>query len=107
MRTRMAIVLVASIVLPQILWCRQQGVDISAKGVVEQVWNTVDQKFIDPSYNHHDWRQIRHQCLSEPYTSTPQAYAAIRSMLQLLGEPQTRFVNPAQLASTVQEFTGR
>jgi carboxyl-terminal processing protease len=106
-RTRMAIVLAAYIALPQILWCRQQGVDTSGKGVVEQVWNTVDQKFIDPSFNHHDWRQIRHQFLSQPYASTPQAYAAVGSMLQLLGEPQTRFVNPAQLASTVQEFTGQ
>jgi len=105
-RARLAIIFLA-FALPRILWCKEEAVDTSSGGVVEQVWNTVHQKFIDPSFNHHDWNQVRHQFLSEPYTSTPQAYAAVGSMLQLLDEPQTRLLNPAQLASTVQEFSGQ
>jgi carboxyl-terminal processing protease len=104
-RTRLAIILVA-LALPQILWCKEEAVDTSSGEIVEQVWNTVQQKFVDPSFNHHDWIRVRHQFLSEPYTSTPQAYAAVGSMLQLLDEPQTRLLTPAQLASTVQEFSG-
>jgi hypothetical protein len=44
--------------------------------------------------------------LSAQYTNTGQAYAAIRSTLQLLGEPQTRFLEPTEFASAFQEFNG-
>jgi carboxyl-terminal processing protease len=106
MRAELTIVLVALITAPKIAWCRPQGRSTSPAQVVDQVWDIVNQKFIDPSYNHHDWGQMRRHLLSERYASTAQAYAAIRSMLQLLGEPQTRFLEPAQFASTVQEFSG-
>lgn len=106
MRTRLAVILVAVIAAPQSLWCKQQEADSGPQGFVEQVWNIVNQKFLDPTYNHYDPGQIRDQFLSVTYTNTTQAHVAARSMLQLLGDPQTRFLEPEHLASTIQEFTG-
>jgi len=72
----------------------------------EQVWRIVDPKFLDPSYNHHDPRWIRDQLLAVANPDTSQTYTAVRSTLQLLGDPQTRLLKPVPPASTVQELEG-
>src|SRR6266568_1645913 len=105
MRVRLAIIVFVTIAASQNLWCKPQG-DGGPQRLGEQVWKIIDQKFIDPSYNHHDPWQIRDRLLAVANADTTQTYAAIRATLALLGEPQTRLLEPAQLASTIQEFEG-
>src|SRR5260370_39530635 len=106
MRVRLAIiVVVVAIAGSQNLWCKSQA-DGGPQRLGEQVWKIVDQKFLDSLYNHRDPRQIRDQLLAVAIGDTTQTYAAVRSTLQLLGDPQTRLLEPAQLASTIQEFEG-
>ncbi len=99
------IVVVVAIAGSQNLWCKPQA-EGGPQRLGEQVWKIVDQKFLDSSYNHRDPRQIRDQLLAVANKDTSQTYAAVRSTLQLLGDPQTRLLEPAQLASTIQEFDG-
>jgi len=105
MLVRLAIIVLVTIAGSQNLWCKPEG-DGGPQRLGEQVWKIVDQKFLDPSYNHHDPRQIRDQLLAVTNADTSQTYAAIRMTLALLGDPQTRLLEPAQLASTIQEFEG-
>ena len=105
MRLRLAIIVFVAIAVSRNLWCRPQG-DGGPQRVGEQVWKIVDQKFLDPSFNHHDPRQIRDQLVAVANAGTSQTYAAIRTTLALLGDTQTRLLEPAQLASTIQEFEG-
>ncbi len=74
--------------------------------LVEQAWQVINQDFVDPSYNHHDWLKTRREILSKQYMSTKDAYTAIAAMLRQLDDPQTRLMDPAELNSTMQELTG-
>ena len=107
MRAQLAAALLIAMATPGILRGGAQRPATQSTQVVEQVWQTVDQKFIDLNFNHHDWSRIHGELQTRRYTNWAQAYAAIRSMLQLLGEPQTRLLNPAEFAGLAQEFTGK
>jgi len=92
MRVRSAvIVVVVAIAGSQNLWCKPQA-EGGPQRLGEQVWKIVDQKFLDPPYNHHDPRQIRDQLLAMANADTSQIYAAVRTTLALLGDPQTRLL---------------
>ncbi len=82
----------------------------SPKELVDEVWQIVNSRYVDPSFNKTDWRRIREQYLSRSYASRTEAYAAIREMLQKLDDPYTRFLDPDQFKSmqidTSGELTG-
>jgi hypothetical protein len=106
MRVRSAIiVVVVAIAGSQKLWCKPQA-EGGPQRLGEQVWKIIDQKFLDPSYNHRDPRQIRDQLLAVSNRDTSQTYTAVRSTLQLLGDPQTRLLEPAQLAAYTEYLHG-
>jgi carboxyl-terminal processing protease len=73
---------------------------------VEQVWKSIDEIFFDPTYHHHDIQELRRQYVGPKYKTDGEAHAVIRAMLQSLGEPQTRLLEPPELASTFGEFNG-
>lgn len=82
----------------------------SPKEVIDEVWQVVDNEYVDGTFNGNDWRAIRTQYLNRNYATTKEAYAAIRSMLEKLGDPYTRFMDPEQFKSmqidTSGELTG-
>jgi carboxyl-terminal processing protease len=82
----------------------------SPKELVDEVWQIVNSRYVDPSFNKTDWRRLREQYLSRSYASRTEAYAAIREMLQKLNDPYTRFLDPDQFKSmqidTSGELTG-
>ncbi|MGQ9866839.1 MAG: carboxyl-terminal processing protease CtpC [Pseudanabaenaceae cyanobacterium] len=82
----------------------------SPKELVDEVWQIVNSRFVDPSFNKTDWRRVREQYLSRSYASRTEAYAAIREMLQKLDDPYTRFLDPDQFKGmqidTSGELTG-
>ncbi|WAS05019.1 S41 family peptidase [Gloeomargaritales cyanobacterium VI4D9] len=86
------------------------GLKESPKQLVDEVWQIIYRDYVDASFNRNDWRQVRQQVLSREYSSKEEAYKAIREMLDKLGDPYTRFMDPQQFANlrvdTSGELTG-
>jgi carboxyl-terminal processing protease len=82
----------------------------SPKETIDEVWQVIDRDYVDGTFNGTDWRVIRTQYLKRTYPSSKEAYVAIREMLDKLGDPYTRFMDPEQFKSmqidTSGELTG-
>ena len=82
----------------------------SPKEVVDEVWQVINHDYVDGTFNGVDWRAIRSQYLQRNYTSSADAYKAVREMLEKLEDPYTRFMDPDQFQSmqidTSGELTG-
>ncbi len=82
----------------------------SPKETIDEVWQVIDHDYVDGTFNGKDWRAVRTQYLKRAYPSTKESYSAIREMLDKLGDPYTRFMDPEQFKSmqidTSGELTG-
>jgi carboxyl-terminal processing protease len=78
----------------------------SPKTVVDEVWQIVNNEFVDKDFNHNDWLKVRSELLSKNYTSKEQAYEAIRSALKLLDDRYTRFLDPTAFADLTSQTSG-
>jgi carboxyl-terminal processing protease len=75
--------------------------------LVDQAWQIVEENYVDPTFNGLDWQHIREEVQSSHYTSSEEAYAAIRAMLSQLHSPATRLLTPQQFAEFEREVTGQ
>ncbi len=82
----------------------------SPKELVDEVWQIIDQRYVDGTFNQVDWKAVRKEYLNKNYTSKQEAYKAIREMLKKLGDPYTRFMDPDEFKNmqidTSGELTG-
>lgn len=78
----------------------------SPKNVVDEVWQIVNQEYVDNTFNNVDWQATRQQLLSKNYTSKEQAYTAIREALKPLGDRYTRFLDPEQFKALTSQTSG-
>ena len=78
----------------------------SPKELVDEVWQIVEQQYIDTTFNGKDWKSVRQQYLSRSYASQEEAYKAIREMLGQLGDPLTRFMNPQDFRKVQMQTAG-
>lgn len=80
------------------------------KELIDQVWQIIDKTYVDGTFNQIDWKATRTEYLDKSYTSDEQAYDAIREMLEKLGDPYTRFMDPEEFKNmqidTSGELTG-
>ncbi|MDY6802638.1 MAG: S41 family peptidase [Cyanobacteriota bacterium] len=80
------------------------------KELIDRVWQVIDKKYVDGTFNQVDWQQVRSEYLGRTYTSDEQAYDAIREMLEKLDDPYTRFMDPEEYKNlqidTSGELTG-
>lgn len=78
--------------------------------LVDEVWHIIDNDYVDQTYNQVDWQQVRREYLEREYSDPQQAYKAIRTMLEKLGDPYTRFMDPDEYKNmqidTSGELTG-
>src|SRR5438876_2942052 len=74
--------------------------------LVDTVWKMVDEKYVDLTYNGHSPAEIRKRFLDPAYSNDTEERNAARAMLELLGDPQTRLLDPAEFASLAKEFNG-
>lgn len=78
--------------------------------LVSEVWRIVDRAYVDDTFNHQNWWQVRQQTLRHPLENREQAYTAIQKMLASLNDPFTRLLKPEQYRSlqtnTSGELTG-
>lgn len=82
----------------------------SPKELIDEVWNIIDNDYVDATFNQTDWRETRMSYLERDYTSKDEAYTAIREMLEQLNDPYTRFMDPDEFRNmkidTSGELTG-
>jgi len=78
----------------------------SPKETLDQSWQIVYREYVDPSFNHTDWVESRHDLLNGSYASPESAYAALRATLNQLDDPYTRFLDPAQYQSLTNQTRG-
>jgi C-terminal processing protease CtpA/Prc len=74
--------------------------------LVDTVWKIVDEKYVDVTYNGHSAAEIRKRFLDATYSDHAQDRKAARAMLELLGDPLTRLLDPAEFANMAKEFNG-
>jgi carboxyl-terminal processing protease len=78
----------------------------SPKAVLDEAWQIVNREYVDTSFNQVDWLAVRQQLLSRNYTSTQEAYNALRQELERLGDPYTRFLDPEQYRALTSQTSG-
>jgi carboxyl-terminal processing protease len=78
----------------------------SPKETIDEVWQVIDNEYVDGTFNGKDWRSLRANYLNKEYSSTKDAYAAIRKMVEQLNDPYTRFMDPEQFKSMQIETSG-
>jgi carboxyl-terminal processing protease len=78
----------------------------SPKALVDEVWQIVNNEFVDKDFNHNDWLKVRTELLSKSYTSKEQAYEAIQVALKRLEDPYTRFLDPTSFADLTSQTAG-
>ncbi|MGA7934386.1 MAG: S41 family peptidase [Kovacikia sp.] len=66
----------------------------SPKQIVDEVWQILDQNYVDGNFNHQDWKAVRQEYLSRSYSSKDAAYKAIQEMVAKLGDRYTEFFDP-------------
>ncbi len=68
--------------------------------LVVEAWRLVNQSYVDPArLDAVQWRRLRQKALEQPIQSSDQAYAAIETMLEPIGDPYTRMLRPADFGS--------
>ncbi|MGK7905202.1 MAG: carboxyl-terminal processing protease CtpC [Hormoscilla sp.] len=82
----------------------------SPKELVDEVWQIIDRNYVDGTFNQVDWKAVRTDYLERNYTTSEEAYKAIREMLEQLNDPYTRFMDPEEFKNmqidTSGELTG-
>lgn len=64
--------------------------------LVLQSWRLVNQSYLDDTFNHQNWWNLRQQYIKRPLRDRKETYRAIEEMLATLDEPFTRLLRPDQ-----------
>ena len=70
--------------------------------IVDEVWKVVDENFLPAraadGFDRARWARLREEYTNHPPTTRAEAYDVIRDILRSLGDPFSRFVDPAAFA---------
>lgn len=97
---------VGSLLTPALSSSVKSSLENSPKAIVDEVWQIVNNEFVDKEFNHIEWRAKRQELLSRNYTSPKQAYKAIREALKELGDPYSRFLDPEEFTALTSQTSG-
>ncbi|MGK7895882.1 MAG: carboxyl-terminal processing protease CtpC [Xenococcus sp. (in: cyanobacteria)] len=88
----------------------QAHIQNSPKELVDEVWQIINHQYVDTNFNNLNWQEVRQDYLERSYTDQEQVYDAVREMLEQLGDPYTRFMDPEEFQNmqidTSGELTG-
>ena len=76
------------------------------KVVIDEMWQIVNNEFVDKEFNQVEWEEKRQELLSRDYANHKQAYKAIQKALKRLGDPYTRFLTPNNFATLTSQTSG-
>jgi hypothetical protein len=65
--------------------------------VINEAWRVVNLAFVDKTFSGKDWKAERLKAVKGEYKTRDSAYAAAKSMIQVLGDPYTRFLTPNEV----------
>ncbi len=93
--------------------CQLQGAQTQwgeEQKLVASAWAYVDRAYVDPNFNGQNWWSVRQKILAQPLPDRQSTYTAIRSMVETLEDPFTRFLDRDQYSrlqtSTAGELSG-
>lgn len=78
----------------------------SPKTIVDEVWQIVNNEFVDRDFNRVDWLHKRQELLSNNYANQKEAYKVIRESLKELEDPYTRFLDPNEFEDLTSQTSG-
>ena len=91
-------------------FCSSASALTEEQKLVSQAWRIVNRTYLDDTFNHQNWAQVRQKALKARLKDRQTAYEAIKNMLKSLDDPFTRFLDPKQYRSlqvnTSGELTG-
>lgn len=79
----------------------------SPKELVDEVWQIIHRQYVDGTFNKVDWQAVRKEYLGKSYSNKQEAYKSIRQMLEKLGDPYTRFMDPAEFKNMQVDTSGQ
>ncbi len=74
--------------------------------IAQQVWEIVNKDYVDGTFNNQDWQAVRDHFTKQPTKTPEQSYENVRKMLETLGDPYTRFLDPEQYKALQTSTTG-
>lgn len=83
-----------------------EALENNPKAIVDEMWQIVNNEFVNRDFNRVDWKEKRRELLSQQYDSPKQAYKAIRETLEDLNDPYTRFLPPNEFSVLTSQTTG-
>lgn len=92
--------------LPLLVPAARATFEDSPKATLDQAWQIVNENYVDPSFNNVDWKEVRHELLSQDYSSPEAAYDALRKALAELDDPYTRFMDPKEFQAFTDQTNG-
>ncbi|NJN75099.1 MAG: PDZ domain-containing protein [Synechococcaceae cyanobacterium RL_1_2] len=105
-RGAIATVTATAVLTPQLTPPVAATIESSPKEIVDQVWQIVNNEFVDRDFNNSDWLAMRQTALAKDYDNQQEAYREIRRMLRSLGDPYTRFLSPAEFELLTNQTSG-
>lgn len=93
----LSLLVVLSMGLPSLTWAMAPvaGTPDEARALYDRVWLLLDNKFVDDSKNHQAWGLWRHR-YDDKLSNPNDAFVAIDTMIQSLGDRYTRFLPPEE-----------
>ncbi|MFN6219999.1 MAG: carboxyl-terminal protease [Aphanizomenon flos-aquae MDT14a] len=67
--------------------------------LVYEVWRIVNRSYLDGTFNHQNWLDVRQKALKSRFPNQEAAYTTIQDMLKTLDDPFTRFLEPEKYRS--------
>jgi len=107
--TKTAVLTMATVILTGANLTASKGsaeLQPSPKQLVDEVWQILNQNYVDGSFNHQDWKAVRQEYLSRNYSSKEQAYSAIQEMVSKLGDRYTEFFDPQSYKALDTDISG-
>ncbi len=90
---------IALLVSSGLAWTPKALAYTDEQRILLQAWRTVNQAYLDDTFNGHNWWLVRQRLLRRNLTSREETYTAIDEMLAQLGDPFTRLLRPEQYRS--------
>ncbi|HAC63568.1 MAG TPA: peptidase S41 [Cyanothece sp. UBA12306] len=95
-----------SLIAPVLSAPEPQILEDSPKAIIDEMWQIVNNEFVDYKFNRVHWQEKRQELLSQDYANNKQAYKAINKALKNLGDPYTRFLAPSDFATLNSQTSG-
>ncbi len=91
---------------PTVTKASDEVLEDSPKALVDEIWQIINNEFVDKEFNHVNWLAKRQELLSKNYSDRKAAYKEITKLLKELGDPYTRFLAPDDYQQLTNQTAG-